>query len=420
MATKLESAGSRDSGGSHSDEVKLWRAQENMQNLYKIVTRLYNTPFKLKWACTMVYAENSQLKKQLKRIDDYTSGRILKPDTSNEYYHDPYEDPIFINDLINDILLQANMGANSLDGASRVAARDYMEKEMKFEYDILHPHLFIEWSGEGRLCVDTGMKDSGKSDWCIRKVEQFIAEGYRVFGNIEMQYDVPGYEYCSKFTKLIVKICESKLTGRPSEMVLDEAGLDLPSYEGSTRAWKEWDKFMKLTRKFRNNLDFIIQEVTQVPHVFRKNYSAWHHKYSRTVLRYELRAGPHAYKDFLVSDIPKTTLPFETEHIAGMDVDIEIREILDYLDDLPPRANQFEEMMNYVTRKLDKESIDLTNREKRAVALKLAAYKDKNPNVKLPDTLIAKALDIGESTIRKYKAEARKSGLLDDLVANEK
>lgn len=414
MVTQLEKAGvTQKDGYGGSEEVKLWRAQQNTRNLYKIITRPYNSPFKLKWTVAQTYAERSQMKKVLKKIDDYTHKRIPIPGSAGEYYTDPYQDPEYINFLINDLLEQWNELSKDLDGASKVAVRDYMEGETKFEYDILNPHFFISYAGEGRLCINTGEKDSGKSDWTCRKGEQYIVEKFKLFGNIEMGTDMPEYEYCSKFTRLIIRICESKLMGRSSVMLLDEAGLDLPSYEGSTRAWKEWDKFMKLTRKFKNNTEFIIQYTSQVPWIFRKNYSAWNHKYSKKVMRYELKAGPHAYKDILIGNIPKTNLPFETEHIAGMDIDIEIRDILSHLDDLPEKANQFEAMMNFVKRRVQKEAVELTAREKRAVALKLVEYKNKNPGKKLTSRSIAEALDIGESTVRKYKKEARDAGLID-------
>lgn len=416
--SKIESVGLHPEADWHSGggDPKIWRAQQNTRDFYKILTKPYNSPLDLKWIVTQTYASTSDLKKMLKRIDDYASGTKVRNPLTGECYSDPYEDSQFITELINNLLEQWNELSKDFDGASKVSMRDYMLRETKFDFDLFSSEFYLNWATEGSVAVVSGSLGSGKTDFAGKLAEMAITDkGWRVFGNIELRYDVDGYVYCSTFSKLVRLICDSKLHGIQSLMITDEAGLDFPSYEASTRASKEFDKFMKLTRKFKTAHEFIIQYTTQIPWVLRRNYSAWFHKYNKKTLRYELRKGSRAYKDILIHHVPRTDLPFDTDHIAGMDMDIEVRDMLDFLEQLPPRSNQFAELKNWVEIRTEGKDRELTQGEKKRLALALMEKKrELGKDAKLTTEIIAESVGAGESTVRKWdkdqRREARKVG----------
>jgi hypothetical protein len=425
MRTRLEDVGRSDGRHDSTEEVKLWRAQQNTRDFYKLITRPYNDPMTLKWIVTQTYAHATDLKKKLKKIDDYTSGRIPKEGYPGEVYRDPYEDDLFMTQLINDLLEQWNELSKEYDGASKVSMRDYMINENRWEYEIVNPNFFMEWSGEGHLCLVTGAKGSGKTDWSCLETEAVmpIEKKTQIFANIEFEYDIAEITYCSTFSKLVRNVCDAKLRGKESLIITDEAGLDFPSYEASTRGSKDFDKFMKLTRKFKASQIFITQYTTQIPWILRRNYNAWQHKYTKKTLRYELRTGKHAYKDVLIGKIPKSNLPFETEHWAGMDMDLGMSEMLEFISMLPRRANQFEELKNWIDRRVLKTKTELSSGEKKKIVFALLDYKKRmlkqKKGAKLTAGVIAEAAGVAESTARKWLRDRKEPAPSEDSEESE-
>jgi len=392
--------------GQQSDSIELTRmlrAQENTRALFKVLTRPYNSPSYLKWIITQTFASTTDLQAWLKRIDDYVNGKIEIPGHSGYTYSDPYQDQAFITELQNTLLKEWAELSKEFDATSRVAMRDYIISGFKLPYKILNPTFFVSWISDGKLLLLTGEKDSGKSDWSCRLAQMAMPSGVRVLGNIEMRYDVAGYTYCRKFSDMIRQICDAKLLGQNSLVIIDEAGLEFASYDATTRGWKAFDKFAKLTRKFRTNQIFIIQYENQVPFTLRQHYTVWHHKYdTKTECRIEIRSGPHKGFDYVIGGIPRTDLPYETEHIAGMLVDVNISDMLQFLERLPQHANQFEEIRNYVSSDRVITGDEFSQREKEFLAYKLKRVTEDKPETKkLTDKDIGKVLGMSTAKVRK-------------------
>lgn len=393
----------RGGGGDNIEQVKMWRAQENTRALYKVITRPYNNPTYLKWVIAQTFSSTTDMMAWLRKIDDYTKGRIPVPGMPGVHYNDPYQDAEFVTDMQNTLLKEWVELSRDFDSSSKVAMRDYMMGGWKFPYDILNPDFFISWAGEGNLLLLTGEKGSGKSDLSCTMSEIGIAKGYSILGNIELERDVPGYIYCRLFSDMVSTICELKLKGVESITIIDEAGLDFPSYEAATREWKEFDKFAKLTRKFKNNQIFIIQYTTQIPWTLRRHYAGWIHKLDKTDMRFELKAGPYKGFDQTIGKIPRTKMPYKTEHIAGMTIDIEVRDMLNFLDKLPPRSNQFAELKKFVDRYRENASEEITISEKKFLAKRLIELSQNEPDIlKVNAKQLARIVDVSERTAQRW------------------
>lgn len=405
------SGDSKQWGQQSLEDVKMWRAQQNTRDLYRVITKLYNDPHYLKWVIGQAFASTTDLMTWLRKIDQYTSKQIPIPGCPGEYYSDPYQDTQFITELTNTLLKEWAELSKDFDATSRVAMRDYMLGGWKFPYDMVNPEFFIAWAGKGQLLILTGEKDSGKSDWSCEMARIAIErKKFKILSNIELDTDVIDYNYCKLFSEMVKKICDFKLRGYESILIIDEAGLDFPSYEQATREAKEFDKFAKLTRKFATNEVFIIQYEHQVPWTLRKHYAAWMHKMDTKIdMRYELKTGKYKGFDQVITGIPRTSMPFSTDHISGMTMDLEVREMLDYLDTLPPKVNQFQHLIGFVDRrKLKPEDRKLSMDEKKFLALKLDQMAKQNPKaVKVTPEGLAKVLQVSQQTITKWKQGKR-------------
>jgi hypothetical protein len=381
------------------ENIKMLRAQQNTQALHKVISRLYNNPEELKWIISQAFSSTTDMMTWFRKIDDYTNSKILIPGGRGQAYTDPYQDPVFINDLRNTLMKEWAELSKGFDPTSRVAMKDFMTTGFRFPYNMINPEFFISWATKGKLLILTGEKDSGKSDWSCELARIAIAsKRYKVLSNIELISDVEGYIYCKLFSSMVKHICDAKLSGQQTIVVIDEAGLDFASYEAATKESKEFDKFAKLTRKFATNQVFIIQYEHQVPWTLKKHNAAWMHKFdTRHEMKFEINTGPNRGFNQIISGIPPTSMPFNTSHISGMSMDLSVREMLDFLDTLPPKVNQFEHLARFVEERKNKHiKKEVSTAEKKEMMERLAASGEVDP------TTLSKAFGVSRGTVSKW------------------
>lgn len=414
MAIKSTEEKGRDETTSESIEtVKMLRMRENTRDLYQKLTNPKTTDDELKWLATQAFINQSKLKYWLEKIDQYRNQAISIASQPGEHYKSIRDDPEIFQEFVNTVLMEWNAKCKSLDSTSQVASIDFMVTRKNFPYHRIDKKFFLAWAGKGRLLILTGEKDSGKSDWACELAKIAIDNKmFRVISNIELQSDYVNpedpnyaYVYCKTFSKLIVEVCQAKLKDIPTIIIVDEAGIEFASYEQTTTRAKEFDKFAKLTRKFATNVIYITQYWAQVPFIFKENCSAWMEKQKkRSLLRYAIYQGDERGFDDYIEGIPPTTMPFDTDHISGMTMNLRFKDIFDFLDSLPPKVNQFEALMNWVLDQEQKpEEKELKVNEKKLIAQKLIAEAKKHPNdVRLSINSLAKLLNVSPETIHRW------------------
>jgi hypothetical protein len=162
-----------------------------------------------------------------------------------------------------------------------------------------------------------------------------------------MSEEIENYTYCRRFSGMLKAICTADVKGQTSLTGLDETLLQFASFHGNTKNWKQMDSFCVLTRKLWNDQCWIAQYEEKIPEVFLEHYDAWMKKESKKRMRYEVRAGD--YKGiYEIEGVERTSMPFDTDHISGMIIDVPIVDILGFLDELPPGANQSEELLRFI------------------------------------------------------------------------
>lgn len=407
--------------GPSIDEAKMLRAQENTRALFLVLSRPWNSPLQLKWLIAQTFSSTTDLRSWLEKIDEYTSKKKPIPALPGQVYSDPYQDPDFIKDLTNECLRQFSELGKDFDATSRVAMRDYLVKSKAFAFQMLNPHYFLMWAGAGRLMLLVGEKDSGKSDWACTVADIAMQDEWVIFSNIELMFDDPkltaSYHYCRTFSEMLMLVCEAKLAGKKAMLIIDETGLEFASYDASTRSFKEIDRFHKITRKMGVAEIWITQYVTQCPWIILRTYSCFVEKLDKDLLRYEIRVGPYAGDDYLISRIPRTRLPFDTSHISSMRIDISMNDILELLESLPERANQFSAIMEFVRVMKSKMAEEIPNRYKKIVAMKFIRYMREHPGEKLTQKLISAILEVTDRSMRRWEEEMSKKNAKTTPVA---
>jgi hypothetical protein len=397
--------------GSATEEVKMFLARENTRALINKLSLPSLSPFDLKCVLTMAFSSRTKADNWKEKIDNYTSGKMPIPDKPGSFYTDPYQDPEFKKAFENACLGEFIDLRAGLDATSRVAMSDFDLKSNELAYIDLNPKYFLTWAGAGRLLLLCGEKDSGKTDFACTVIDIAMQEGWRVFGNIEMEYDSPetvNYHYCRTFSEMLLLVCEAKLAGIKTLLVIDETGLEFASYDASTKSWKEIDRFHKVTRKLGVAEIWMTQYYEQCPWIITHTWSAYIEKMDKTLMRYHIRVGRCAKQNNMITSVPRTRLPFSTYHISSMKIDLSMTAILDMLQSLPPRANQFAEIMKFVKDMKLKEAKELTTEEKKIVAKKLIEYREKNPGVKLSDKIVSEIVGANTKSIYRWKQEMGK------------
>lgn len=354
--------------GAQDDEQRRWLGKINARDFFDMVYRPYNNETDLKRLCTQTFSITSNLTNVIQRLNKYYEGKVpfRSSDGGKGVFTDPYQDKRYIRDLKDQLLLARNEWMKGLDPISQMAARDLGLRDLPLPFEDLNPLFFLKPLSGGQLLLVIGEKGTGKTDWALTLAVIAINAGWVVISNIGLRYNVENYIFCQNFSSMLLAMCRAKLgigtsDGKPKRvlLVLDEAGIQFASQQVSTGTFKQLDKFAKLFRKFGVDWVYITQYGTQVPLVFRMNYGAWHEKHkNKKSMTIVLNAGGETtYRSMQISEIPPTTLPFNTEHISHMEVDISIEEILTYLSNAPPEMNQFQLMETYlvafIKRKMD-------------------------------------------------------------------
>jgi hypothetical protein len=173
------------------------------------------------------------------------------------------------------------------------------------------------------------------------------SEGRLVLSGIELMSDYEGYVYCRTFTRLFYEACKAKVEGRKILLIIDEGGLEYPSYRATATPMQILDRLSKLFRKLGLDWIFISQRETQVPTSIKMYNAIWFMKPEKTKVEMVVNDGRPSRKE-LITDVPRTKLPFNSDHISSLSADITVEEILRFLETLPERTNQFVALRDYM------------------------------------------------------------------------
>jgi hypothetical protein len=324
-------------------------AKMNARDYYDIRNRRWVQRHILERWVVQNYYDPSQMAKELERIAAYYHGDFPAPGGRGEFvYIDPFQDEEFMDGLRQRMDFQRSERMRVLEGNLQEFVRTINMVDIEKSFTDYSPKFYLKRLTGGKFMIISGDLGIGKSDLGCTFAGMAIAEeGRLVLSGIELMSDIEGYVYCRTFTRLLYQACKAKGEGRRVLLIIDEGGLEYPSYRSTATPMQILDRMSKLFRKLGIDWIFISQRETQVPNAFKMYNAVWFMKTKKTEMEMIVNDGRPSRKE-LITEVPRTKLPFDTDHISSLATDITVEEVLRFLESLPERTNQFAALRDYM------------------------------------------------------------------------
>ena len=258
----------------------------------------------------------------------------------------PSEAPWF-EDLRDEIRILLNQRVNMSDDLTRIAAINY-KKHLWLKYNDFNPELFIRPMLEqnGKMYHIWGIPGSGKTDFCMKNVEIFLAYDFTVITNIysldaqlilfgksvpSEQETIPNFFRTVRMSDLLFKMVSEMKLGRSIVIAIDEMSAHMHKQDSGTKSNIDFSRFIRFIRKFNGNILFMEQIDEGLASVTSEMLVAKFHKESRKKVHYMTRNQESNYNLYLES-VPKTRLHFKTGDFAGFIHDINFKDMFEKIN----------------------------------------------------------------------------------------
>ena len=230
-------------------------------------------------------------------------------------------DPVWKANFMATIRVQAMKRFSMLDNLSMLGAMNSQPKAANaMRWNHIADAVWLTQMRPGRFGVITGRPDTGKTDIATRIAQVGINSGLTVVSNIAAATDWVAVSKASSLIKALVSDTKPKLC------LLDEMGVSMARKQAMSNRNISLEKLCRVIRKFRASLIVIIQERSTIPPLIDSFSTMRIHKETRT--RCEVMISNKECKlDNTLTHVPKSTLVFDTNDIAPLDMDIDIDKV---------------------------------------------------------------------------------------------
>ena len=273
---------------------------------------------------------------------------------------------------------------------------------------------WVDWArSKGSNCQVKGPVKHGKTDLALLLGEYVSADGADITTNIAHPKR-DGWSYTVKLSEVIRSICKSKLKGRRTLFLLDEAGLFWARIDTIQSVPKDLAKLVLVFGKMTTSLCFISHFEELVPTIIRRTSVAAFDKRSLKTAFVEIKQGDYKMEPQVVTHIPKTSIPFRQDQLAFFNRNLHVSDLLEFISQIEASENQWEMLIEYVD-KHEGESDETMDVSPKQVAKWLRAHAKVHP--KLSYNKIAQIVGVSPATVHSWVKEGEKE--LDQLAIDE-
>lgn len=304
----------------------------------------------LKRRIVVTLPDHSKTREWLKK---FTKFRKLNPNSTPKEF-DEY------NILIDEILVGINERVNRSDDLTRIAAMNF-DENLYEHYEDVNPRIFLKplLLHNGRLVHIWGNPGSGKTDYCLKLIENAIKEDFTILTNIlikrariikygeiiEVENPIDNLYRSIRLSDLLYQMIIFREQRKNLIVAWDEVSLFYHKQEAPTKKNIDLGKLLRLIRKFNANVFFLEQIDEGLTSVVNEMMCAKFEKEGRKRLHYTTRVLDRNYNLFLES-IPPTTIKFDTYDFAGFDMDVNLSEMFSKIN--IEGENKTEEIKKYL------------------------------------------------------------------------
>lgn len=214
----------------------------------------------------------------------------------------------------------------SMDTFTRVAAASvYRREEPVMEFKDYAPHFYISpLLGGGRFGFVRGSPGKGlgvgKTDYSCLVLEMALASGMSAITNIGFKQPVPGISRVITLSQLMRQCITNMTSGKSSLVVLDEVPQFLSRERATSKEMVNMKMVLYLLRKVSASMVVIAQRESEIPTSII-DLAAWKvRKSAKETMIY------HRGNDrFVITQIPPTSLPYDTLESASFIVDLDVK-----------------------------------------------------------------------------------------------
>ena len=205
------------------------------------------------------------------------------------------------------------------------------------DYHIYNQDLIIENIDEGSFARVSGPPRKGKTNSACVMIERWLDNGNLCFTNIYMKKKVNGITYVNDARALLSAIATSK---DRFLFVYDEG--QASGYSSSTAVTLEsryTDNLFRIIGKLLGNVLYIDQIEMKAPQVI-KEWSMTQLRMTDSHGQIMIDIGEPINFHKLVSNFPKTTLPFMTRDIASFNMNVNVERMFQLMSGKPEKQRE--------------------------------------------------------------------------------
>jgi len=238
-----------------------------------------------------------------------------------------------------------------LDPLTQVGAIAFFgDQETAEDWKASNPEVFISWAKRGNDATLKGKKKRGKTNFLLLIGEIGIRYGFDVVGNVKVFPPVPpNYTYCAKLSDMLLAICKSVLAGRNVLLLFDESALYWNKIEAVRPKNIDMNKLCLVFGKFHCNMVFCAHYDENIPPVVAKNADAEFEKTATKNVYVHVKDGIKVGPK-LITSVPATTWGYDPDQIQYFSLDMDVNNIFEWMATIPDGKNQWEALIEYVTK----------------------------------------------------------------------
>ena len=232
-------------------------------------------------------------------------------------------------------------------GLSAIGAMVFEVHDGHPAWSIFNPNILVDnFRSPGEFGYINGLPGAGKTNFACVIIQQWLQSGC-VISNIRMKSPTPNYYFIHKFTALLKAIVEIRKENRNWLLVLDETGLYWLKAQAQRGTNIGLDKFLRILRKLGGCLIAIEQREEGISSTLQA-FSTQHFLCIKPpgLVNIDLKGPVHKHNTW-IKEFPQTSLPFDTNDPAYLDLNVDIDELFEVLSG----GNPLGDLENYLNRK---------------------------------------------------------------------
>ena len=244
----------------------------------------------------------------------------------------------------------------NLDALSILSAAGATEDRMWETYRLYNEDVFVETLlTPGRLGLIHGpAMGVGKTDYAVRLMPPIVASGvHDIVTNIPvvLPQGHPARERVhveSRLSSSLKRLLELKRAGRKAVWFLDESNSFLSKQDASSKNVKDFDKLLRWFRKLGVSVVLLTHlSERDVPSKWMEFITVRFTKERKTTVRVDVRdAELHLFKR--LSGVPRATWEFDTYGLGGLDMDVDMQDLVAWINSQGPDQDVFQLMRRYL------------------------------------------------------------------------